>query len=128
MHRDGPKDKYFDYNLQKLAMGATIIFSNGNLNWAAMWMLGTKNGARGSYTDFWSQSRAEKHSNMQINFHMGQVSSDARGPDANGILQLNRECASHSLDDITVVCKKCSKLGRESHSVDEELKLVSAYP
>lgn len=131
MHRNGPKDKYFNCNLQKLAMGATIISPKGNLKraaqWAATWMLATKNWARGSYTDFWSQSWAEKHSKMQTNFYIGQVSSDARGPDANGILQLNWECASHSLDDISVVCKKCSRLGR-GHSVVEELKLVPAYP
>lgn len=132
MHRDGPKDKYFDRNLQKLEMGATIISPNGSLNWAAqwaaLWMLAAKNWARGSYTDFWSQSWAEKHSKTQTNFYIGQVSNDVRGPDTNGILQLNWECASHSLDDVSVLCKKCSRLGREGHSVVEEVKLVPAYP
>lgn len=57
-HKDGQKDKYFNHYLQKLAMGATIISPNGNLNWAAqwaaMWMLVTKDWAKGSYTEFWS--------------------------------------------------------------------------
>lgn len=54
-HRNSPKDKYFN---QKHVKRATIISPNGNLNWAAqwaaMWMLVTKNPARGSYTDVWS--------------------------------------------------------------------------
>lgn len=44
------------------------------------------------------------------------------------ISQLSWECASHSLGDINMAWKKCSRLGRESHSIVKELKLLPAYP
>ena len=70
----------------------------------------------------------QKNSKMQTNFYTCQVPNDASGPDANGILKLNWECACHSLDDVSLVCNKCSRSGREGHSVVEELQLVPAYP
>lgn len=64
---------------------------------------------------------------MQTKIYTGQISNYAREPDANGILQLSWQCASHSLGDISVACKKCSRLGREGHSIVKELKLGPAY-
>lgn len=36
---------------------------------------------------------------MQTKIYTGQISNYAREPDANSILQLSWECASHSLGD-----------------------------
>lgn len=65
---------------------------------------------------------------MQTKIYAGQISNYAREPDANGISQLSWECASHSLGDINMAWKKCSRLRRESHSIVKEFKLVPAYP
>lgn len=67
-----------------------------------------KSWAGGTYAGFWSQSQAEKHTKSRINFYIGSSFQWCQMASC----RWTGKRASHSLDHLSVFCKKCSRLGR----------------